>query len=127
MRDAAVASLGALHGASLSSVVRSRQALTGDAQRLVDLMQRIGFGRIERLRVMDGAPTFKPMPRIVREVKLGAERTGHAVARSADFTLKQAVVDLLAELQAIDDGVVALIEIRHGLPCRLVLEEVCDV
>lgn len=127
MPDAAAVSISRPGDASRSSVIRTRQALTGDAQRLVDLMQRIGFGRIERLRVTDGAPTFEPMPRIVREVKLGAEQTGHAVARLADFTLKQAVVDLLVELKVINDGVVALIEVRHGLPCRLVLEEAGDV
>lgn len=127
MPDAAAISFSAIHNASRSSVVRTRWALTGDAQRLVDLMQRIGFGRIERLRVVDGAPKFEPKPRIVREVKLGGERAAEALARSADFTLKQAVVDLIVELKAINDGVVALIEVRHGLPCRLVLEEAGDV
>ncbi len=123
MPDAAAVSFSAIHNARRSSVVRTRQALAGDAQRLVALMQRIRFGRIERLRVVNGAPTFEPMPRIVREVKLGGERAAEALGRTSDFTLKQAVVDLLTELKVISDGVVALIEVRHGLPCRLVLEE----
>ncbi|MCI0629273.1 MAG: hypothetical protein L0Y44_01300 [Phycisphaerales bacterium] len=127
MRDAAAVSISAPPIERRTSVVRTWRALTGEERRLVELMRRIAFGRIERLCVINGSPTFEPMPRIVREVKLGHERTSGAIAPSVDFTLKQAVIELLAELQAIGDGVVALIEVRHGLPCRLVLEEAGDV
>ena len=127
MRDAAAVSFSAPPIERRTSVVGTWRALTGEERRLVELMRRIAFGRIERLRVINGSPTFEPMPRIVREVKLGGERAGEALARPSDFTPKQAVVDLLAELNTIGNGVVAMIEVRHGLPCRLVLEEAGDV
>ncbi|HMN41204.1 MAG TPA: hypothetical protein PKE29_10190 [Phycisphaerales bacterium] len=104
----------------------SKQALGSGARRLVELMQRIGFGRIEQLRVSGGEPTFTPMPRVVREVRLGPEHAGDPVARSADFALKKAVVDLLAELRAIGDGAAVSIEVRHGLPHRLLVQEVAN-
>jgi hypothetical protein len=93
------------------------------SRRLIALMQRIGFGRIESLRVLDGQPAFDPPPRVIREVKLGAERTGHGHDSPAEFTVKRAVVDLLAEMTVVGSATVT-IEVRHGLPVRLIVEEV---
>ena len=98
-------------------------SLGQDPRRLIALMQRIGFGRIDSLRVVGGQPVFDPPPRVIREVKLGAERCSPEHDASADFTVKRAFVDLLAEFAAIDTANVA-IEIRHGLPVRLIVEEV---
>ena len=50
-------------------------------------MQRIGFGRIESLRVLDGQLAFDPPPRVIREVKLGAERTSQGHDSPAGFTV----------------------------------------
>ena len=100
-------------------------SLGQDPRRLIALMQRIGFGRIDSLRVVGGQPVFDPPPRVVREVKLGAERSSLEHDCSADFTVKRAFVDLLAEFAAVDTANVA-IEIRHGLPVRLIVEEVAS-
>lgn len=89
-------------------------------------MQRIGFGRIEQLRVVAGEPTFTPMPTVVREVKFGGAPGGDAAARPVEFALKQDVVDLLAELRALGDGATVSIEVRHGLPHRLLVQEVAN-
>jgi len=98
-------------------------SLGQDPRRLIALMQRIGFGRIDSLRVVGGQPVFDPPPRVIREVKLGAVRSSLEHDASADFTVKRAFVDLLAEFVAVDTANVA-IEIRHGLPVRLIVEEV---
>lgn len=102
----------------------TKTTLSSHTRRLVELMQRIGFGRIEHLRVAGGEPDFTAMPRIVREVKLGGAPGGDAVARPAEFALKQAVVDLLAELRTTGEGATVSIEVRHGLPHRLLVQEV---
>ncbi|MGD9791183.1 MAG: hypothetical protein AB7Q00_09085 [Phycisphaerales bacterium] len=98
-------------------------SLDQGSRRLIALMQRIGFGRIESLRVLDGQPAFDPPPLVIREVKLGAERTCQGHDSPAGFTVKRAVVDLLAELTVVGSATIA-IEVRHGLPARLIVEEV---
>lgn len=100
-------------------------SLGQSSRRLVALIRRTGFGRIDSLRVVGGQPVFDPPPRVVREVKLGAERSSLEHDCSADFTVKRAFVDLLAEFAAVDTANVA-IEIRHGLPVRLIVEEVAS-
>ena len=93
-------------------------------QRLVRLMQQLNFGRIEGLVVRDGEPAFDPPPRVVREVKFGGENGPRPEVAKADFTLKAQVRELLAQLDAMGDGVVRCIEVKHGLPFKMTVEEV---
>ncbi len=100
-----------------------RASLDEGSQRLIAMMHRIGFGRIESLSVSDGRPVFDPPPRVIREVRLGAESASPRQVGDTDFAVKRAVVDLLAELAAVGVANVA-IEVRHGMPARLIFEEV---
>lgn len=92
-------------------------------QRLIELMTRVGFGRIE-CRVRCGEPVLDPAPLVVREVKLGGERLIGAGCRQPDYALKDAVLELLAELKACPDNADVTIEVRHGVPHRLLVQEV---
>jgi hypothetical protein len=94
-------------------------------QRLVELVQSVNFGRVERLVVRDGQPVFDPMPRIVRTLKLGGvgRNSPRLPAGSEDFAVKKEVIDLLDQLDQIGDGVIAKIEVMHGLPTLLELEQ----
>ena len=100
-----------------------KASLDEGSQRLIAMMHRIGFGRIEALRVSDGRPVLDPPPRVIREVRLGAESVIPRQVSDADFAVKRAVVDLLAEMAVVGVATVA-IEVRHGLPARLIVEEV---
>ena len=100
-----------------------KASLDEGSQRLIAMMHRIGFGRIESLSVSNGRPVFDPPPRVIREVRLGAESSSPKRVGDADFAVKSAVVDLLAELAVVGVATVA-IEVRHGLPARLIVEEV---
>ncbi len=97
--------------------------LTAGQKCLVEWMQRMYYGRIEGLLVRGGQPICDPPPRVVREVKLGGERGPHPMHGRQDFPLKEEVQDLFAEMERIGDGVILLIEVRHGLPARMVFEE----
>ena len=92
--------------------------------RLVELMQGINFGRIEGLAVRAGTPVLDPPPRMVREVKFCSENGPRPEAAKQDFALKTQVRDLFAHLGAMGDGIVRCIEIKHGLPFRMTVEEV---
>lgn len=102
-----------------------KSSLTPSQQKLLTEMQRINYGRIEGLVVRAGQPVLDPRPRIIREIKFGGENGPRAESAKADFALKAQVRDLLAQLEALGDGVVPCIEIQRGLPFRMTLEEVC--
>jgi hypothetical protein len=92
--------------------------------RLVELMQRINFGRIERLAVRGGEPVFDPPPRVVREIKFGGDNGPRPESAKADFSLKSQVCGLFARLEALGDGVILRIDVQHGLPFKMSVEEV---
>jgi len=100
----------------MASISRPRAAL-------VELMQRINFGRVERLTVRSGEPVLAPRPRIIREIKFGGENGPRPEAARGDFALKAEVRALFAQLDALGDGIVAVLEIKHGLPFRMIVEE----
>ena len=102
----------------------TKTSLTPSQQKLLTEMQRINYGRIEGLPVRRGEPVMDPPPRIVREIKFGGENGPRPEAAKADFTLKVQVRDLFAQLEALGDGVIRSIEIKHGLPFRMIVEEV---
>lgn len=105
--------------------IPTKASLPAPQHRLVELMQRINYGRIEGLVVRAGQPVLDPPPRIIREIKFGGENGPRAETAKADFALKAQVRDLLAQLEALGDGVIPCIEIQRGLPFRMTLEEVC--
>ena len=107
----------------MGSVV-SKSALSPAGARLVELMQGINFGRIQDLTVRDGEPVLEPPPRVVRVVKFGGKNRPRPEMAKADFALKAQVQDLFAQMEALGNGVVQCIEVRHGLPFKMTLEEV---
>ncbi len=91
---------------------------------LVDLMQEIGFGAIEGLPVRNGLPVLNPRPRIVRDVKFGASNGRRQESGLTDFTLKSSVRELMATLTSLGNATVRRLEVKHGLPFRMQVEEV---
>src|SRR5262249_52741967 len=89
-------------------------------QRLVEWMQETGFGRIEGLVASGGDPVLDPPPKVIRETKFGAAENGARPERaSQDFELKDEVLDLMRYFDGLGDGTIEALEIRHGLPFRL--------
>jgi hypothetical protein len=103
----------------------TKKSLTKDRSCLVDLMQRLNFGRIEDLQVLNGEPQFDPPPRVIREHRFARENGPRPEVAKADFALKAEVIDLFVQLEAVGDGVITRIEIQRGLPFRMIVEEVC--
>ncbi|NLE57388.1 MAG: hypothetical protein GX616_03445 [Planctomycetes bacterium] len=102
----------------------TKSTLSPAQARLVDLMQRLNFGRIEDLHVLNGEPLFDPPPRVFRDVRPGRDNGPRPEAGKADFDLKTEVVDLFVHLEAVGDGVIERIEVQHGLPFRMTFQEV---
>ena len=102
----------------------AKASLTPSQQKFLTEMQRINFGRIFDLTVRDGQPVIDPPPRVVREIKFGGDNGPRPEVAKADFILKAQVRDLFAQLEALGDGVVECIEVKHGLPFKMTIVEV---
>ena len=101
----------------------NKTSLNAPQQQLIELMQRIYFGRIVHLRVIDGHPAFTADTRIERDIKFTGESSTRPPNTTGDFTLKQEVWALLAHLAALGDGLIRQLEIKHGLPFLMRIEE----
>ncbi|MBN2583217.1 MAG: hypothetical protein JXL80_09115 [Planctomycetes bacterium] len=99
-------------------------ALSPNNRRLVAMMQSLNFGRIEDLPVHAGQPVLDPPPRVVREVKFGGDNGPRPEITKADFELKVQVRELFAQMEAMGNGTIRSLEVRHGLPFRMTIEEV---
>ena len=102
----------------------TKASLHPGQRRLVELIESLEFGAIEQLCICGGQPRFEPEPRIVQSIKLdsaAADRTADA----PNLTLKSEFTSLFDRLSSLRDGLVA-IEVRHGVPFRLVIERRLD-
>lgn len=108
------------------SVPERWSALEPNKQLLISLMQALSFGRIEQLVVADGEPIFRPPPKVVRELRFGAKDDSRPRLALADFVLKAEVREMFAAIAGVGNGIVDCIEVRHGLPFRLIISEAAE-
>jgi hypothetical protein len=91
-------------------------------RRLLRLFQTINFGRIEELEIRSGEPMFSPEPRVFLELKLEATDGPRPESRLEWFELRSQVERFIEHVGRLKDGTVERIEVRHGLPFRMVIE-----
>ncbi len=99
-----------------------RQNLSPNRQRLVRLMQTLHFGQIEQLHIQNGEPVFDPRPIATVEFKFGAENGPRRELDCTDFVIKAPVVEFLQQCQAIGDGVIETLTVKHGLPFSMTVK-----
>lgn len=102
----------------------STSSLSPERRQFIRQMQQINFGRIEAVVICDGEPVSSPRSRLVREHKFGGENGPRRELSIADFLLKQQVVELFAFFDELQNGVIDVLEIKHGLPFRMIVTEV---
>lgn len=101
----------------------TKRMLSEPWKRLVGMMQAINFGRVTFI-VRDGAPDFTQKVRTARTVKLPAGDNGpRPETASVDFELRREVISLLGQVAQAADGARVTIEIRHGLPFIVEIEQ----
>jgi len=104
--------------------VITKSSLSTPQKRLLEIMQKMNFGRIERLSVRGGQPEFSSPPKLVRDVKFGAPDNGaRPELATSDFALKREHVELFENLRRLGDGIVESIEVKAGLPFRMTTVE----
>lgn len=99
------------------------QSLSQGRKALVRQMQDINFGRMERLKIKNGDPVLDPPPRVIREIKFGGENGPRPESGNGSFALKAQVIELFRQLDGITSGEIELLEIKHGLPFRMLVQE----
>jgi hypothetical protein len=103
------------------AVFCKKSDLSSAQKTLLEILQRLHFGRIQNLHIKNGEPILNPAPLIHREVKFGGDNSPRPELRSADFGLKAQVVELFEEFRRLGNGVIDLIEVKHGLPFRMMV------
>lgn len=107
-----------------NSLQLSKQELSPSRSGLLELMQSINFGQVLGLIVRHGEPILDPLPRILREHKFGSENGPRPELASRDFHLKSQVVELFGYLDQARNCTIEALEIKHGLPFRMIVAEV---
>ncbi len=103
--------------------ISTKAALSASRKRLLETMQRLNFGRIEGLEIRKGEPVFEPAPRIIQDIKIGGENGPRPELTIEDFALKGGVIELFDHLSRIGDGTLESIEVKYGMPFKLVVEQ----
>lgn len=96
----------------------TKSCLNSDQRRIVEIVEAVEFGLIERLCVRGGLPCYEPEPAIFQTIKLGLKSDRQPDRDLAE--LKQEFESLFDQLSRLRDGVVD-IEVRHSLPFKLVV------
>lgn len=100
-----------------------KSGLSPARRQLVEMLQRVNFGRLENLAFRKGEPQFSPLPGIVRELKFAADPRNQGDYPRGDFELKEQLLELFAFMDAEGSGVIESLEIKHGLPFRMIVRE----
>ena len=101
---------------------RSTRDLSPSERDVVTLLQQLGFGHLESIRIRAGAVVLEPWPTVVKVLKFGAAESQPPRA-SADFELKKSMSDLFDFIRGVDDGEIRRLEVRHGLPFSMEVED----
>jgi hypothetical protein len=96
--------------------------LSAPRQALIRLFQSVNFGQIIGLAIRNGEPIFHPEPTVLVDVKLDGEDGERSEADLSDFALRDEIRRLLAHLDQLQNGTVERIEVRSGVPRRIIIE-----
>jgi hypothetical protein len=96
--------------------------LSAPRQALVRLFQSVNFGQLLDIAIQDGDPLFYPEPTVLFDVKLDADEGQRQEADLSDFALRDEVRRLMARLDQLKNGRIERIEVRSGIPRRVVIE-----
>lgn len=94
--------------------------LSASRQALVRLCQATNYGQIHHLEIRDGDPLLSPPPLVLIDVKLDADEVPRPEIDLPDFELCNQLCRLMGQLQEITTGIIERIEVRAGIPRRIV-------
>jgi len=103
--------------------VVTKATLTPARKRLVELMQEINYGRIEKLLVRDGEPVFDPPPTVLRLFLFGRDNGPNESRGNDGFALKRKVAELFEVFDRERSLSIQELMIDNGLPVRMTVAD----
>ena len=100
-----------------------KSSLSLQRRHLLELGQQVFFGRVEGLPVRDAQPVLEPMPRVVREHRFPGENKPRPEWTKDEFALKTQWIELFQLFDEMRDGIIDVLEFKHGLPFRVFAAE----
>ncbi len=94
----------------------AKRSLSPNERRLLERMQRLGFGTIRGLHVRAGEPQFDPPFKVSRTWLARGRNAPRLESDLADFILKDEQASFFRELHAIGDGIIDILKVHDGLP-----------
>ena len=85
------------------------------------MLRRLGFGRLESIRIQRGAVILDPCPTVIQILKFGSTDHPEQVEPAA-FELKMPLAQLFEFIRGVEDGEIRCLEVRHGLPFSIEIE-----
>ena len=101
--------------------VATKKQLSPARQQLIELMQRLAFCHIRQLPIINGEPVLSKELQIIQDLKLGADNAPRVQLHLRDFALKKSQQELMDIIDSIQDGEIESIEVRYGLPYRVLV------
>ena len=96
--------------------------LSAPRRALVRLFQSVNFGHILGVTIQNGDPVFHPEPTVLLDVKLDVDEGQRPETDLPDFALRDELRRLMARLDQLKNGRIERIEVRSGIPRRVVIE-----
>ena len=96
---------------------------TTDAVRsFIRLIQETRFGSIENFRLVDGQPVVDSNSEVRTEYRLSGVESAREVMRTQDYLTKPQVRTMLKRFEHIWDGMVECMDVRDGLPFKMIVK-----
>src|SRR4051812_16685382 len=84
--------------------------------------QRMPFGKIVGLLVRDAEPVFNTQTEVLIDIKLDADESARPEVQLPDFTICAELERLFANFDVIRNGSIENIEVRAGVPRRIIFQ-----
>jgi hypothetical protein len=91
-------------------------------QVLIRIMQEVNFGELQGIQVRDADPILDGTSVVILDAKLDKEEVPRPELDLADFALSVEVSRLMSRLDQLKNGTIQRLEVRAGIPRRLVFE-----
>lgn len=97
--------------------------VSAERQTFVRECQRIDHGKIIGLVVRDAEPIFVESTEVLIDFKLDADESLRPEQRLLDYVLPAELVRLFCKLDAIREGLIEHVEVRTGIPRRIIVRD----
>ena len=97
--------------------------LSAPRQTFIRTCQRLGHGTIRGLEVNDCEPVFGPKTEVLHDLKLDGDEAPRPEQDLGDFVVCKEIRRLFSMLDAFRNGTIDHVEVRTGLPRRIIFKD----